>query len=351
MHPPARSPHPNRLTTRAGFTLIEMLVVVSIIVILIGILVPVIGKVRQQAMATDTNARIQSLATAIQAYYGDFHAYPGPVPNAQLRVAGDDSSNPKGCGIVAGLNDVGKMSMAENLYLGLLGGIDQVAPATTPATFRFDATKAGTGPHALGGLPKKYPAYTDNTGITKDAAGTGKFVDDDGNAADDTEIPEFLDQFTAPMPLLYLRAKVQAPGVASENNHTGGSAPDGGANPVQQYDLAQVRSYTTTMIGVGRSVAATAYKNHPAQNTQPHGLSTCDPTACIGAAPTTPAGLKEVYPYDLYAAVLDPTIQRQTATAAAPANTPRQKDGFILISAGIDRVYGTEDDITNFGKW
>jgi hypothetical protein len=29
--------------------------------------------------------------------------------------------------------------------------------------------------------------------------------------------------------------------------------------------------------------------------------------------------------------------------------TPRQKDGFILIGAGIDRIYGTIDDDTNFG--
>ncbi len=28
---------------------------------------------------------------------------------------------------------------------------------------------------------------------------------------------------------------------------------------------------------------------------------------------------------------------------------PRQKDGYILISAGPDRVYGTTDDLTNFG--
>jgi hypothetical protein len=28
----------------------------------------------------------------------------------------------------------------------------------------------------------------------------------------------------------------------------------------------------------------------------------------------------------------------------------REKDKYILISAGPDRVYGTDDDITNFGS-
>jgi type II secretory pathway pseudopilin PulG len=332
-----------------------MLVVISIIVVLIGILVPVIGKVRQQAMATDTGANIQSLAAAIQAYYGDFHAYPGPVPNAQLRVGGLGSDTPSGCGISGTAKnttggstpiDPTKMSMGENLYLGLNGGLE--LDTGNPGQFIFNAQKMGAGARALGPVPKKYNAYSDNTGVTKDNAGMGHFVDDDGNAADDTIIPEYLDRFTAPMPLLYLRATVNAPGVASVSNHLSGP----GDPPVQQYDLEQVLSYTKSKIGVGRSVAASDYKNHPAQNTQPHGLSTCDPTACIGAPPATPGGLQEVYPYDLYASLLDPTIQRQAATPTAPGtNTPRQKDGFILISAGIDRVYGTEDDITSFGKW
>jgi hypothetical protein len=29
--------------------------------------------------------------------------------------------------------------------------------------------------------------------------------------------------------------------------------------------------------------------------------------------------------------------------------TPRAKDGYILISAGADGMYGTLDDITSFG--
>jgi prepilin-type N-terminal cleavage/methylation domain-containing protein len=340
------------LTKRAcGFTLIEMLVVISIIVILIGILVPVIGKVRQQAMATDTHARIQSLSAAIQAYYGDFHAYPGPVPNAQLRVAGPGSSNPSGCGIVSAKDTTGAaiatfdptaMSMAENLYLGLNGGLEP--DTANPGQFIFNAQKMGTGARALGPTPKKYTAYSDNTGVTKDSMGMGKFVDDDGNAAADTVIPEYLDTFASPMPLLYLRATVQAPGVASTANHK--TAP--GDPPIQQYDVQQVLSYTDTGIGVGRSANQSDYS--PAFDpAHPHGLRSVNPAACIG----TVSGYTTTYPYDLYAALIDPTIQRDaTASATAPGkNTPRQKDGYILISAGIDRVYGTEDDITSFGKW
>jgi hypothetical protein len=30
--------------------------------------------------------------------------------------------------------------------------------------------------------------------------------------------------------------------------------------------------------------------------------------------------------------------------------TPRQKDGYILVAAGSDRMYGTNDDIVSFGS-
>jgi hypothetical protein len=37
-----------------------------------------------------------------------------------------------------------------------------------------------------------------------------------------------------------------------------------------------------------------------------------------------------------------------SSSAANPQ--ARKKDEYILISAGPDRVYGTPDDITNFGQ-
>jgi hypothetical protein len=36
-------------------------------------------------------------------------------------------------------------------------------------------------------------------------------------------------------------------------------------------------------------------------------------------------------------------------TNPAIPNSPRQKDGYLLISAGKDRVYGTADDILSSG--
>jgi hypothetical protein len=72
-----------------------------------------------------------------------------------------------------------------------------------------------------------------------------------------------------------------------------------------------------------------------------HGLSTVNPAAVM-----TPPGPNYYLPYDCYpyftnSALTDPATNVRTA---------KQKDRFILISAGKDRVYGTDDDITSFGS-
>ena len=68
----------------AGFTLIELLVVIVIIAILLGILIPVISKVRQGAYNAKSMALIQTLDGAIRQYQMDYKAFPGPIANDQM---------------------------------------------------------------------------------------------------------------------------------------------------------------------------------------------------------------------------------------------------------------------------
>src|SRR5688500_19158057 len=74
----------HRTPQHRGFTTIELLVVIGIIVPLISLLIPVVGKVRDSARATDTAAWVQQLGGAIEAYHADFRAYPGPLADSQI---------------------------------------------------------------------------------------------------------------------------------------------------------------------------------------------------------------------------------------------------------------------------
>jgi prepilin-type N-terminal cleavage/methylation domain-containing protein len=58
--------------SKRGFTIIELLVVVSIIALLVGILLPAIGKARDQARVTISQANLRNLGTAHASYAAEW---------------------------------------------------------------------------------------------------------------------------------------------------------------------------------------------------------------------------------------------------------------------------------------
>ena len=57
---------------RRGFTLIELLVVIAIIALLMGILMPVLGKARKQARATTCLSGLKQIGLAATLYAQDY---------------------------------------------------------------------------------------------------------------------------------------------------------------------------------------------------------------------------------------------------------------------------------------
>ncbi len=83
------SKNDDRSVRQTGFTLVEVLVVIGIIVVLAAITLPIISRISREAGRTRTSADIQSIATGLSAYKADHGDYPRvDVQNTGAAVLG-----------------------------------------------------------------------------------------------------------------------------------------------------------------------------------------------------------------------------------------------------------------------
>jgi len=270
-----------------GFSVVEMLVVIGIIGILVGLLAPAINHIRSRAKAAKAASVVQVLRAGCEAYHQTFNAYPGPYRNDQC--LGNPATGP------------------ENLVLGLIGGLQ----VDGSGTVTFNRDLVGLGPRSLNvANPKTYAPFIENWSQMLISADKVNEL----NAG--RAIPVFVERSYTERPILYLRARPGAPGIVD----TAGAA---------QYDLRMITLYTTA-----------AFNADPfnSKHRGRVGLSGDKGLALVGDV-NGPL-LTDGTPNDAGPYLRNPSLP----------TVPRARDGFILIAAGPDGLYGTADDITSFGS-
>jgi type II secretory pathway pseudopilin PulG len=286
---------------KEAFTIVELLTVMSIIVILIGLLVPALNKVKQYAYEVKQKAQFHSIDAAIELFNSEFDGYP---PSDRF-----DPDRAEYCGA---------MKLCEAMM-----GRDLMG-------FHPDSTFRASGLSSLG--VNLYPPQSDPTYQNSLSARKGPYLPlENANAYQLVDLYTNVGNFSGDnfvlcdvfrrvthiktgqkvgMPILYYKAN-------TANTQHDLANPD---NPQNIYDYTDNHE----LVKLGKPF-------DPPPNGSMHRLA-------------VETGHLEGYRF-----YMNITNDKMLATTTA-AVRPYREDTYILISAGYDGEYGTPDDICNF-EW
>ncbi|MEM7623388.1 MAG: prepilin-type N-terminal cleavage/methylation domain-containing protein, partial [Planctomycetota bacterium] len=143
-----------RSTAQTGFTLIELLVVIAIIALLIGILLPALGKARDAARSVKDLSQVRGTGTAMLIYSNDFG---GNLPVMPLNDAGLGGKNAADGPFLSGQETYGVAGLFSTFQAGedISNSVNQIVsvdhgyfgtPSSGIGNYSYaDRTRTGTG--------------------------------------------------------------------------------------------------------------------------------------------------------------------------------------------------------------
>jgi len=340
---------------RPGFTLVELLTVIAIIILLIGILIPALSAARTQAKQASTTGLLRSLDAGCEMFHGDFQHYPqsrGPNPfernpavllmGAQwlaLQLTGADGRGFVEPTVKNDADGDGQITNVDWLDWYALPG-NQINP---------DRQYQRLGPYAEVDAKslRCVVSYLEDYGDIQPPAPPNGLLEGSAEAGgsvwNNTRIPFFVDSFGDPV--LYYRAnsKVEAPFTTD--------TPTDSDFVVGRYDQADNAYFTGSAGDNGRWNTAFTEGWDLAGAGSTHGPPGDDNYAhaigAFGYSASNPLDWPD--PETFAAFVCDENIYESTQREDVGGRLwPYRPGSFLLISAGSDAVYGTGDDVTNF---
>jgi len=322
---------------RPGFTLVELMTVIAIIVLLIAILIPALSSARIQAKKSSTAGLINSVERGCEMFQADYNQYPQSRGYNPFESQGDNI-------LLMGAQWLGLQLVGPDMR-GIVDWRDLRNDSNDDETidendwlewYALQPEREYTrmGPYATveGSAVQSLVTYAN---VKSDITDPPLELEDGTSDWPNERIPFFIDAFSNPV--LYYRAnpKVKAP-------FTTGTP--GSDFVVGQYDQADNAYFTGSSGAQGR---------YPSTDTPGWDLSGAgyvgDYAHDLGDFGYTEDQLEFPEPKTFAAFFCDGNIFDNTQNADGEGRLwPYKADSYVLISAGEDGTYGTMDDITNF---
>lgn len=348
-----------------GFTLVELLVVISIIALLVALLLPAFGAIRNTAKVTSTTAEFQAIATGLDLFRAE-QSLGGTLPPSSSDANDQNKDKiafPLADPPAAPSNPDTFVTGAHLLAFALVGAdlrgtagfkdIDADGFWSDDSHNRFNATqRKENGTYAADTDPNNYgqpawPRYPSSGSYVADDLKTkrvetlnamkeeGRIFNydldqpfDDDNTG---KLPLFVDAWDRP--ILYYRANRAARLMVQDEK-------DKAAGVYRQEDNGLI---------TGTSKAAQNRKGLDfGRGPDPNTGLYCD--IADATAPTPNYKTEDIqgesgstkYQYTFARFIHNPKVKT--------ANEPVRKDSYLLISAGPDGTYGTTDDVVNWSR-
>jgi len=334
-----------RSTARRAFSLVEMMVVVAIIALLVAVLLPAFGTVRDRAKRTQAASMYRALDQGIRAFQGE-SALGGSLPPSRSdnREDPQEIANPRRKSGEGGPQTV--LISGAHLLVHAMIGADGLGPpgfkdtgsgAARDARWWNDTHDDERGLYQLDAttFEPKFPRYSagyvdeqmrENTTTIDEMNEQGLIYNEPlANTAVDQRM--FVDPWG--MPVLYYKAnrgtvrmvsQQEEPGIYTQEDNALITGNDTGAGVVAGF----------AGLDLGKGPLAGTGVYHPLARAEPAGP---DPEPF-------PIQTDPRYENTFTRFIHDPTRKAR--------NTPVNPESYLLISAGRDGRYGTEDDMTNF---
>ena len=157
--------------SRKGFTLIELIVVLFILVGLAALIIPTVGGLVGRTTASTSASSIGNVANAIQRYEAQFMTYPDNFDSLQTNIATGASLNTLDDAIVAATEDL-ELTLSKRVPLTAAGIVNVGVHTANHGSYDPATSTALADDSILRGLKASYQEFLglENTGVA------GKYV-------------------------------------------------------------------------------------------------------------------------------------------------------------------------------